>query len=121
VTFWHRLRLAAKCPTRDLPVHGTAGDPDDIHGGEVDKYFRDGRIREIAEYAAAIGTKNHSTRLRLPADRGQLPTLEQLVNLHIGPDGFAVIAGENRDGRIHVRQVSLGLRKPRLVVVNRAS
>ena len=31
-------------------VMGLPGKPDGMSGGEVEKYYRDGRIREIAEY-----------------------------------------------------------------------
>lgn len=29
---------------------GLPGKPSGIHGGEVEKYYREGRIREIADY-----------------------------------------------------------------------
>ena len=33
---------------------GLPGKPDGISGSEVEKYYRDGHIREIAEYARAM-------------------------------------------------------------------
>lgn len=31
-------------------VMGLPGKPDEIHGGQVEEYFRDGRIKEVADY-----------------------------------------------------------------------
>jgi 3'-5' exonuclease len=44
-TFGGKATLHELCRVMGLP-----GKPNDIDGSEVDKYFREGRIREIAEY-----------------------------------------------------------------------
>ena len=43
---------------------GLAGKPDGIHGGEVGRYFREGRIKEIAEYCESDVVNTYRLWLR---------------------------------------------------------
>jgi predicted PolB exonuclease-like 3'-5' exonuclease len=53
-------------------VMGLPGKPDGIHGGEVEKYFRDGRIKEIAEYCESDVVNTYRVWLRYELFRGRL-------------------------------------------------
>jgi len=55
------------------------------------------------------------------ADRGQFAALEQPMDVQVGLNGLSSVACcENRNGRIVMRQASASLRKPRLIVSDRA-
>jgi predicted PolB exonuclease-like 3'-5' exonuclease len=45
-------------------VMGLPGKPDDIHGGQVETYFRDGRIKEIADYCESDVVNTYRVWLR---------------------------------------------------------
>ena len=45
-------------------VMGLPGKPDDIHGGKVEEYFRDGRIKEIADYCESDVVSTYRVWLR---------------------------------------------------------
>jgi predicted PolB exonuclease-like 3'-5' exonuclease len=51
---------------------GLPGKPDDISGGEVEKYYRDGRIREIADYCQSDVVSTYRVWLRYEPFRGRL-------------------------------------------------
>src|SRR5436853_7626784 len=53
-------------------VMGLPGKPDGINGGEVEKYYRDGRIREIAEYCESDVVNTYRVWLRYELFRGRL-------------------------------------------------
>ena len=53
-------------------VMGLAGKPDGITGGDVEKFFRDGRVREIAEYCESDVVNTHCVWLRYELFRGRL-------------------------------------------------
>jgi predicted PolB exonuclease-like 3'-5' exonuclease len=53
-------------------VMGLPGKPDDIRGGEVEKYFRDGRIQEIADYCESDVVNTYRVWLRHELFRGKL-------------------------------------------------
>jgi predicted PolB exonuclease-like 3'-5' exonuclease len=53
-------------------VMGLPGKPDGIHGGEVEKYFRGGRIKEIAEYCESDVVNTYRVWLRYELFRGKL-------------------------------------------------
>jgi predicted PolB exonuclease-like 3'-5' exonuclease len=53
-------------------VMGLPGKPAGIHGGEVEKYFRDGRIKEIAEYCENDVVNTYRVWLRYELFRGKL-------------------------------------------------
>jgi predicted PolB exonuclease-like 3'-5' exonuclease len=53
-------------------VLGLPGKPDDIKGADVDKYFREGRIREIAEYCESDVVNTYRVWLRHELFRGRL-------------------------------------------------
>ena len=53
-------------------VMGLPGKPDDIDGGEVDKYFREGRIREIADYCESDVMNTYRLWLRYELFCGRL-------------------------------------------------
>jgi predicted PolB exonuclease-like 3'-5' exonuclease len=51
---------------------GLPGKPDGINGGEVEKYYRDGRIREIADYCESDVVNTYRVWLRYELFRGRL-------------------------------------------------
>ena len=53
-------------------VMGLPGKPDGIRGGEVEKYFHDGRIKEIAEYCESDVVNTYRVWLRYELFRGKL-------------------------------------------------
>ena len=53
-------------------VMGLPGKPDEINGGDVEKYYRDGRIREIAEYCESDVVNTYRIWLRYELFRGRL-------------------------------------------------
>ena len=53
-------------------VMGLPGKPDGISGGDVDKYYREGRIREIAEYCETDVVNTYRIWLRYELFRGRL-------------------------------------------------
>jgi predicted PolB exonuclease-like 3'-5' exonuclease len=52
---------------------GLPGKPDGISGAEVEKYFRDGHIREIADYCKSDVVNTYRVWLRYELFRGKLP------------------------------------------------
>src|SRR5437588_12522487 len=53
-------------------VMGLPGKPDGMSGAEVEQYFRDGRIREIAEYCESDVVNTYRLWLRYELFRGRL-------------------------------------------------
>jgi predicted PolB exonuclease-like 3'-5' exonuclease len=53
-------------------VMGLPGKPDGMSGGEVEKYFRDGRIKEIAAYCESDVVNTYRVWLRYELFRGKL-------------------------------------------------
>lgn len=53
-------------------VMGLPGKPSGIHGGEVEKLYRDGRISEIADYCETDVVNTYRVWLRYELFRGQL-------------------------------------------------
>ena len=53
---------------------GLAGKPQGMDGGEVEKYYRDGRIKEIAEYCESNVINTYRVWLRYELFRGKLNT-----------------------------------------------
>jgi predicted PolB exonuclease-like 3'-5' exonuclease len=53
-------------------VMGLPGKPDGMSGAEVEKYYRDGHIREIAEYCESDVLNTYRIWLRYELFRGQL-------------------------------------------------
>ncbi len=53
-------------------VMGLPGKPDGMSGGEVEKYYRDGRIREVAEYCESDVVNTYRVWLRYELFRGRL-------------------------------------------------
>jgi 3'-5' exonuclease len=53
-------------------VMGLRGKPNGMSGGEVEKYYRDGRIREIAEYCESDVVNTYRVWLRYELFRGRL-------------------------------------------------
>jgi 3'-5' exonuclease len=51
---------------------GLPGKPDGITGAEVEKYYRDGHIREIAEYCESDVINTYRVWLRYELFRGRL-------------------------------------------------
>jgi 3'-5' exonuclease len=58
------------CRVRELP-----GKPDAINGADVDRYFREGRIREIAEYCESDVVNTYRVWLRHELFQGKLSDL----------------------------------------------
>ena len=48
------------------------GKPSGIHGGEVEKYYREGKIREIADYCESDVVNTYRVWLRYELFRGRL-------------------------------------------------
>jgi 3'-5' exonuclease len=57
-------------------VMGLPGKPDGISGGEVEKFYLDGRIREIAEYCESDVVNTYRVWLRYELFRGRLSASE---------------------------------------------
>jgi predicted PolB exonuclease-like 3'-5' exonuclease len=57
-------------------VMGLPGKPDGIGGGEVEKFYLDGRIREIAEYCESDVVNTYRVWLRHELFRGRISTAE---------------------------------------------
>jgi predicted PolB exonuclease-like 3'-5' exonuclease len=57
-------------------VMGLPGKPDGMSGGEVEKYHRDGRIRDIAEYCESDVVNTYRIWLRYELFRGRLSDAE---------------------------------------------
>ena len=55
---------------------GLPGKPSGISGGEVEKYYRDGRIREIADYCESDVVNTYRVFLRYELFRGRLSDVE---------------------------------------------
>jgi 3'-5' exonuclease len=53
-------------------IMGMPGKPDGIDGGQVDKYFREGKVNEIAEYCASDVLNTYRVWLRYELFRGRL-------------------------------------------------
>jgi len=53
-------------------VMGLPGKPDGMSGGEVEKYYREGRIREIADYCESDVVNTYRVWLRYELFRGSL-------------------------------------------------
>src|SRR5262249_37500682 len=53
-------------------VMGLPGKPCGIHGGEVEKYYKEGRIREIADYCESDVVNTYRVWLRYELFRGRL-------------------------------------------------
>jgi predicted PolB exonuclease-like 3'-5' exonuclease len=51
---------------------GLPGKPDGIAGGDVEKYFREGRIQEIADYCESDVVNTYRVWLRHELFRGRL-------------------------------------------------
>ena len=51
---------------------GLSGKPDGINGAEVEKYFREGRIREIADYCESDVVNTYRVWLRHELFQGKL-------------------------------------------------
>ena len=65
----------AKASLHDLSrVLGFAGKPQGMEGGEVEKYYRDGRIKEIAQYCESDVVNTFRVWLRFELFRGKLTT-----------------------------------------------
>ena len=54
-------------------VMGLPGKPNDIDGSEVEKYYREGRVREIAEYCESDVVNTYRLWLRHELFQGKLP------------------------------------------------
>ena len=55
---------------------GLPGKPDGISGADVERYYRDGRIREIAEYCESDVVNTYRVWLRHELFRGRLAAQE---------------------------------------------
>jgi predicted PolB exonuclease-like 3'-5' exonuclease len=53
-------------------VMGLPGKPSGIHGGKVEKYYREGKIREIADYCESDVVNTYRVWLRYELFRGRL-------------------------------------------------
>ncbi len=63
----------AKCTLHELcRVMGLSGKPAGIDGGEVDTYFREGRIQEVADYCESDVFNTYRVWLRHELFRGKI-------------------------------------------------
>ena len=75
-------------------VIGLQGKPDAINGADVDRYFREGRIRDIAEYCESdvVNTLQHELfqgKLSYSAFEASEAQLEQFVTARNGTKKLA--------------------------------
>jgi predicted PolB exonuclease-like 3'-5' exonuclease len=54
---------------------GLPGKPDNIDGAEVERYFLDGKIKEIADYCETDVVNTYRVWLRYELFRGKLPDI----------------------------------------------
>jgi predicted PolB exonuclease-like 3'-5' exonuclease len=92
----------AKCTLHELcRVMGLPGKPDGINGAEVDQYFREGRLREIADYCETDIVNTYRVWLRHELFRGTLT--------HVGLEASETILKQFIDTRIgtkpHLREL----------------
>src|SRR5438046_1720274 len=73
----HRRRQ--RC-TNCVARNGSAGEPDGKTGAEVEKCFRDGQIREIADYCESDVVNTYRVWLRYELFRGRLSDAEFLAS-----------------------------------------
>ena len=70
--------LSSFAPTAKASLHelcrvlGLAGKPPGVDGGEVENYYRDGRIKEIAQYCESDVINTYRVWLRYELFRGKL-------------------------------------------------
>jgi predicted PolB exonuclease-like 3'-5' exonuclease len=57
-------------------IMGLPGKPDGIAGGDVERYFREGRIQEIADYCETDVINTYRVWLRYELFRGRLTIVE---------------------------------------------
>ena len=57
-------------------IMGLPGKPDNIDGGEVERYFKEGRIREIADYCESDVVNTYRVWLRYELFRGRLSPIQ---------------------------------------------
>ena len=80
---------------------GLPGKPKGINGAEVDKYFREGRLREIADYCETDIVNTYRVWLRHELFRGTLT--------HVGLEASEAILQQFIDTRIstkpHLREL----------------
>ena len=55
---------------------GLPGKPDGIDGSEVERYYREGRIKEIADYCETDIVNTYRVWLRYELFRGKLTEME---------------------------------------------
>ena len=65
-------------------IMGLPGKPDDIDGGEVEKYFQEGRIREIADYCESDVVNTYRVWLRYELFRGRAVPIRQFSEQKLG-------------------------------------
>jgi predicted PolB exonuclease-like 3'-5' exonuclease len=86
----------AKCTLHELcRVMGLPGKPNGINGAEVDKYFREGRLREIADYCESDVVNTYRVWLRHELFRGTLT--------HVGLEASETILKQFIDTRISTK------------------
>jgi 3'-5' exonuclease len=59
---------------------GMPGKPDGIDGSQVEKYFREGKIKEIAEYCESDVVNTYRVWLRYELFRGRLTEATHLAS-----------------------------------------
>jgi predicted PolB exonuclease-like 3'-5' exonuclease len=86
----------AKCTLHELcRVMGLPGKPDGINGADVDLYFRQGRLREIADYCESDVVNTYRVWLRHELFRGNLT--------HAGLEASEAILAEFIKARINTK------------------
>jgi Predicted 3'-5' exonuclease related to the exonuclease domain of PolB len=64
--------MARRRPADRMRIMGMPGKPDGIDGGQVEKYFKEGRVKVIAEYCESDVVNTYRVWLRYELFRGQL-------------------------------------------------
>jgi predicted PolB exonuclease-like 3'-5' exonuclease len=86
----------AKCTLHEVcRVMGLPGKPNGIDGAQVDKYFREGRLREIADYCESDIVNTYRLWLRHELFRGTLT--------HVGLEASETILKQFIDTRISTK------------------
>ena len=93
MSFLHLRRKRRRLCTRLCKVMGMPGKPDSIDGSEVGRYFREGKIKEIADYCETDIVNTYRVWLRYELFRGKLTPIQfQFSEQKLGE--FIKAAGE---------------------------
>jgi predicted PolB exonuclease-like 3'-5' exonuclease len=84
-------------------IMGLPGKPDGIHGGEVHRYFREGRIKDIADYCETDIVNTYRVWLRYELFRGRLT----LADYEASNQALAEYLKKREDTKPHLSKIAL--------------